>query len=323
MFPQLLTLLPIFVFLRDVQCFVNTKFGLPSLVVPIPCQADVLYEQFNYICVKNQIVCLPGWTNPENYCRDPACPEGCDENHGSCTKPNVCHCRAGYFGHACQNCVPLPGCIQGTCKQAYECNCNEGWQGVFCSEAICKEGCHPNSGFCDLPGQCECHIGWQSENCTDCAVLPGCIHGYCNRPLECICEEGWTGEFCDTPICKEKCHPAYGSCDVSDMNTFVFDSFLERVFVAVATKASCAMNAALIRVVSMERAVSRGLATVSQVGKEHNAIFPDKRDVSSHQEITRTSIMAEATISTKGDVNRVEENLALEGHIKLKLTITI
>ncbi|XP_059087649.1 delta-like protein 1 [Tigriopus californicus] len=213
MFPQLLTLLPIFVFLRDVQCFVNTKFGLPSLVVPIPCQADVLYEQFNYICVKNQIVCLPGWTNPENYCRDPACPEGCDENHGSCTKPNVCHCRAGYFGHACQNCVPLPGCIQGTCKQAYECNCNEGWQGVFCSEAICKEGCHPNSGFCDLPGQCECHIGWQSENCTDCAVLPGCIHGYCNRPLECICEEGWTGEFCDTPICKEKCHPAYGSCD--------------------------------------------------------------------------------------------------------------
>lgn len=61
MFLRLL-LLSIFGLIEQVPCFVNTKFGLPSLVVPIPCQADVLYEQFNYICVKNQIVCLPGWT---------------------------------------------------------------------------------------------------------------------------------------------------------------------------------------------------------------------------------------------------------------------
>ena len=39
----------------------NRQFGLPSLIVPIPCQADVLYEQLNYICYKNQIMCLPGW----------------------------------------------------------------------------------------------------------------------------------------------------------------------------------------------------------------------------------------------------------------------
>ena len=37
-------------------------FGLPSLIVPLPCQADVLYEQLNYICVNNEIMCLPGWT---------------------------------------------------------------------------------------------------------------------------------------------------------------------------------------------------------------------------------------------------------------------
>ncbi len=37
-------------------------FGLPSLIVPLPCQADVLYEQLNYICVNNEVTCLPGWT---------------------------------------------------------------------------------------------------------------------------------------------------------------------------------------------------------------------------------------------------------------------
>ena len=72
--------------------------------------------------------------NPQNYCRDPACPEGCDKEHGHCSKPNICHCRAGYYGHACQNCVPLPGCLHGFCEAAYECKCMPGWKGIFCSE---------------------------------------------------------------------------------------------------------------------------------------------------------------------------------------------
>ena len=46
---------------EETSAFPPSKFGLPSLIVPIPCQADVLYEQFNYICVNNQIMCLPGW----------------------------------------------------------------------------------------------------------------------------------------------------------------------------------------------------------------------------------------------------------------------
>ena len=33
----------------------SSGFGLQSLVVPTPCQADVLYEQLNYICVKDEI----------------------------------------------------------------------------------------------------------------------------------------------------------------------------------------------------------------------------------------------------------------------------
>ena len=39
----------------------QNHFGLHSLIVPLPCQADVLYEQLNYICVNNEIKCLPGW----------------------------------------------------------------------------------------------------------------------------------------------------------------------------------------------------------------------------------------------------------------------
>ena len=43
------------------QNFGGTHFGRPSLVVPRPCQADVLYEQLNYICVNDEIRCLLGW----------------------------------------------------------------------------------------------------------------------------------------------------------------------------------------------------------------------------------------------------------------------
>ena len=53
-----------------------------------------------------------------------------------------------------QNCVPLPGCLHGTCKKSYECACREGWEGIYCSKARCRQGCHPDFGFCDRPGDC-------------------------------------------------------------------------------------------------------------------------------------------------------------------------
>ena len=40
----------------------NSKvYSLPSMVVPVPCQAYVLREQMNYICAHGKIWCLPGW----------------------------------------------------------------------------------------------------------------------------------------------------------------------------------------------------------------------------------------------------------------------
>ena len=45
----------------------HNHYGLHSLIVPLPCQADVLYEQLNYICVNNEIKCLPGWKVGPNF----------------------------------------------------------------------------------------------------------------------------------------------------------------------------------------------------------------------------------------------------------------
>ena len=140
------------------------KFGLPSLIIPVPCQANKLQEQVNYICAHGNIWCLPGWKvsidkirievlgvfytsqiksnpikicyfelqNERNYCRDPDCPEGCPINRGVCHQPNVCTCKVGYFGHTCANCVTLPGCMHGSCNESFECNCFPGWQGIYC-----------------------------------------------------------------------------------------------------------------------------------------------------------------------------------------------
>ena len=47
----------------------HNHYGLHSLIVPLPCQADVLYEQLNYICVNNEIKCLPGWKVGPNFFR--------------------------------------------------------------------------------------------------------------------------------------------------------------------------------------------------------------------------------------------------------------
>ena len=37
------------------------KFRMPSLHIPMPCQANKLQEQVNYICAHGNIWCLPGW----------------------------------------------------------------------------------------------------------------------------------------------------------------------------------------------------------------------------------------------------------------------
>lgn len=85
--------------------------------------------------------------------------------------------------------------------------------------------------------------------------------------------------------------------------SMVHATYLENAFAVVAIKVSCAMNAVLIQDASMEHVMNHGLAIASQVGKEHNATYPDKKDVSFHQETAMISITEEATINTKEDVS--------------------
>ena len=50
--------------------------------------------------------------------------QGCGP-HGDCVRPNVCACAVGWEGLACDQCVPLPGCLDGRCLgAALECVCN-------------------------------------------------------------------------------------------------------------------------------------------------------------------------------------------------------
>ena len=43
------------------QGYVAYPYGIPSLVIPQPCQANALQERVNYICAHGRIWCLPGW----------------------------------------------------------------------------------------------------------------------------------------------------------------------------------------------------------------------------------------------------------------------
>ena len=43
------------------QGYVAYPYGIPSLVIPQPCQANALQEKVNYICAHGRIWCVPGW----------------------------------------------------------------------------------------------------------------------------------------------------------------------------------------------------------------------------------------------------------------------
>ena len=118
-------------------------------------------ESDHYICSTDKtIICLQGWSEPDKLCRTPICEfedlesntkkerklaivdyrnqkycpfqptylesyeQGCGP-HGDCVRPNVCACAVGWEGLACDQCVPLPGCLDGRCLgAALECVCN-------------------------------------------------------------------------------------------------------------------------------------------------------------------------------------------------------
>ena len=96
-------------------------------------------ETDHYICSDDhKMICLTGWSEPENACRTPVCDfvtavdedgeriasKSCSE-HGECVRPDVCACEVGWEGAACDQCIPMPGCKEGHCNEAFECICDD------------------------------------------------------------------------------------------------------------------------------------------------------------------------------------------------------
>uniref|UniRef100_A0A5F8GQ05 Delta-like protein n=1 Tax=Monodelphis domestica TaxID=13616 RepID=A0A5F8GQ05_MONDO len=158
---------------------------------------------------RGEKVCNPGWKG--QYCTEPICLPGCDEQHGFCDKPGECKCRVGWQGRYCDECIRYPGCLHGTCQQPWQCNCQEGWGGLFCNQDLnycthhkpCKNG-----ATCTNTGQgsytCSCRPGYTGANCeieiNECDANP-CKNGGSCTDLEnsysCTCPPGFYGKNCE------------------------------------------------------------------------------------------------------------------------------
>ena len=120
----------------------------PLLNELMPCVAENVKDTDHYICTDDhKMVCLNGWTNLDNMCRDPICLFETSDGKGSsktcaqgeCVRPNTCACEVGWEGVACDRCVKMPGCQNGFCRdEAFECVCNDGWEGALCDIRKCK-----------------------------------------------------------------------------------------------------------------------------------------------------------------------------------------
>lgn len=85
---------------------------------------------------ESSYACCPGWTHaltssPD--CKKALCKEPC-QNGGTCIKPNICYCLAGWTGQTCSTdideCSLNNGGCEHTCTNvpgSYRCDCNEGF----------------------------------------------------------------------------------------------------------------------------------------------------------------------------------------------------
>jgi len=89
-------------------------------------------------------------------CDIPTCKIGCNETGGFCKHPELCHCRPGWQGEDCSNCLKKHGCLNGYCNKPFECICDKGWKGDLCDATTDVDGvwgpwdewtnCNPKKG---------------------------------------------------------------------------------------------------------------------------------------------------------------------------------
>ncbi|XP_041922227.1 delta-like protein D isoform X2 [Alosa sapidissima] len=158
---------------------------------------------------RGEIICNSGWKG--QYCTEPICLPGCDEEHGFCDKPDECKCRVGFSGKYCDDCIRYPGCLHGTCQQPWQCNCQEGWGGLFCNQDLNYCTHHKpcmNGATCTNTGQgsytCTCKPGFTGDNCeievNECSDSPCRNGGSCTdmeNTYTCACPPGYYGKNCE------------------------------------------------------------------------------------------------------------------------------
>ncbi|XP_038150538.1 delta-like protein D [Cyprinodon tularosa] len=158
---------------------------------------------------RGEIICNSGWKG--QYCTEPICLPGCDEEHGFCDKPGECKCRVGFTGRYCDDCIRYPGCLHGTCQQPWQCNCQEGWGGLFCNQDLNYCTHHKpclNGATCTNTGQgsytCTCPPGYMGANCevqvNECSGNPCRNGGSCidnDSGYKCTCPPGFYGNNCE------------------------------------------------------------------------------------------------------------------------------
>ncbi|XP_066553004.1 delta-like protein D [Amia ocellicauda] len=158
---------------------------------------------------RGEKVCNSGWKG--QYCSDPICLPGCDEQHGFCDKPGECKCRVGFRGRYCDDCIRYPGCLHGTCQQPWQCNCQEGWGGLFCNQDLNYCTHHKpcvNGATCTNTGQgsytCSCKPGFSGASCeievNECEDSPCRNGGSCTdmeNTYSCTCPPGFYGNNCE------------------------------------------------------------------------------------------------------------------------------
>ncbi|KAM9817639.1 delta-like protein D [Neosynchiropus ocellatus] len=158
---------------------------------------------------RGEIICNSGWKG--QYCTEPICLPGCDEDHGFCDKPGECKCRVGFSGRYCDDCIRYPGCLHGTCQQPWQCNCQEGWGGLFCNQDLNYCTHHKpclNGATCTNTGQgsytCSCLPGYTGASCeievNECSGNPCRNGGSCldhDNGYQCTCPPGFYGNNCE------------------------------------------------------------------------------------------------------------------------------